>query len=46
MMPLAVGVKMYLNLFFAVVNWKVFLPELCGKISLSHPDFMDSEIVI
>ena len=46
MIPLAVGVKAYLIYFLFRHELEVVFVWIIGKISLSRPDFLDSEIVI
>ena len=46
MIPLAVGVKVYLIYFLFRRECSVVFNMNHEKISFSHPDFVDSEIVI
>ena len=46
MIPLAVGVKEHLIYFLFRRELEVIFVWICGKINLSRPDFLDSEIVI
>ena len=46
MIPLAVGIKAYLIYFLFRREFEVVFSMNHEKISFSHPDFVDSEIVI